>query len=520
MALPAEGPEAELALLDYWTDLAHSERDRVWGVVGALAGLLVRFGERSSRAFAVVAEAECAMPRPLNGQSRSLLMAAHADSWTLALDRGPDVDADAWRARLTEVLEAHWSVGYLEDPGDAVRRLAVAWQLDAARLEPVGTAFEAAAAGESRGSEPLGWLDRELREALQSRPADSRRPRHERSDATSVVRADAEPRVVRGRRGRLFLGHDSHDSHRQILGERRLTPSELDAWDHGTARRLSWLAADGCRFVHLIGPAPQVVHADDLPEPLAPSPARPALQLIERLGVGAPVLYPLDALRSVRACHAPFSLTDSHWNDLGAYIAYEAVLRHLDGLDLRSVGRAEVAFHDTMYEGDLGSKLQPARASIFLRARLDRPRARIAADNRVRNHGRQVAFECPAAPPTTCVVFGDSWAYPMMLFLAETFRRTVFRHRVNVVDRALVAQERPDVVLVVMTERFCDTPPDDERPADFDQLVAKRTRKGDLVPAQAPGQRYEYLYSLALDRQLPNRDAMRLNAAVAVEEHG
>ena len=149
-------------------------------------------------------------------------------------------------------------------------------------------------------------------------------------------------------------------------------------------------------------------------------------------------------------------------------------------------------------------------ASIFLRARLLVPRARVVEDNRVRNHGRRVVYECAEAPPTTCVVFGDSWAYPMMLFLAETFRRTVFQHRVNVVDRRPVEDERPDLVLVVLTERFCDAVPDDARAVDFDQLAAAKTRKGHLVPLQQSGQRYEFLYSLALDRQLPDRPGVRL----------
>ena len=520
--LPAEGPEAELALLDYWTDLPATERERVWGVFGALAGALARFGDRPSRAFAVVADTESAPARPFNGQTRSLLMAAHADSWMLALDCGPDVDADLWRARLKAVLGAGWSVGCLEKPGEAARRLARAFEFDAAVMERMAPAFEAAAAAPAPASVPRGWLDRELRAAVQSVALHSEPRCHGdgRASRDAFPADDPEPRVVRGCRGRLFLGHDSHDSHRQIVGERPLTANDLDAWEHGTARRLAALTADGCRFVHLIGPAPQVVHADDLPEPQSPSHARPVRQLLERLGTGAPLLYPLDELRAAHAVHAPFSLTDSHWNDLGAYVAYEAVLRRLPGLEIRPVERGDVAFHQTVYAGDLGSKLQPERASIFLRARLDRPRARLVADNRVRNHGRQVAYECVAAPPTTCVVFGDSWAYPMMLFFAETFRRTVFRHRVNVVDRGLVEQERPDVVLVVMTERFCDTAPNDDHAADFDQLVAKRIRRGDLVPAQKPGQRYEYLYSLALDRQLPEREALRLGVSAVPGPRG
>jgi hypothetical protein len=181
-----------------------------------------------------------------------------------------------------------------------------------------------------------------------------------------------------------------------------------------------------------------------------------------------------------------------------------------EGVPARRVARTEVSFQETCSTGDLGNKLRPQRASIFLRARLDQPRARLLEDNLVRNHGRRAVFECEAAPPGTCHVFGDSWAYPMMLFLAESFRRVVFYHRVNVIDRFPVQRERPAVVLMVLTERFCAALPDPPDTMGFDRVVRKRTRGGDLVPAALPNQRHSFLFSLALDRGLPAGPGFRL----------
>jgi hypothetical protein len=317
--------------------------------------------------------------------------------------------------------------------------------------------------------------------------------------------------VLRGRNGRLFLATDSYDSHRQIVGEKPLSAGTLDAWERGMTTRIEEMRASGIGLVQLIGPAPQVVHADDLPDGISPSPQRPAMQILQRLKSNAP-LYPVDALTGVRRFREPFSKTDSHWNDLGCYVAYEAIMDALgDALPARRVTRGGVSFQDTCYTGDLGSKLHPQRASIFLRARLDRPRARLVEDNRVRNHGRRAVFTCEAAPPGTCIVFGDSWVYPMMLFLAESFRRVVFFHRVNLVDRAPLREERPNVVLMVVTERFCSALPDDPEAQPFERVVRKKTRHNDLVPADVPpDQRYPFLYSLSPDRRLPDRPGFRL----------
>jgi hypothetical protein len=506
--LGAEGPGAEIALLDYWTDLSEAERSCVWAVTGALAGALVRFRNEPLLPFAFVGAGSAR--RPANAQSRSLLMAARADTWALALDGDVPADAAGWSESLSSVVSHVWRLGVA---GDVVSMLSSAREALALhgsggeRLPPLTLAIE-----EPPRPGP-GWLDEELHARLPVTCAGA--PRAEATlSAADPDPADAAERVLRGRHGRLFLVHDSHDSHRQMIGERPLDARELDAWAHGTSARYDRLRARGARFVHLIGPAPQVVHAADLPVGTTISAGRPVRQILERLErerIEAPMLYPLAALEAVRSAGDPFSLTDSHWNDLGAFVGYEAVLAQLgNDVPMRRVGRDEVSFQDTAYVGDLGGKLRPARASIFLRARLDRPQARVVEDNRVRNHGRRVVYECAAAPAGTCLVFGDSWAYPMMLFLAETFRRCVFFHRVNVIDRRPIEQERPDVVLVVLTERFCTAVPGDEGAADFDALAAKKIRKGDVVPESAAGERHSFLFSLALDRGLAAGPGLRL----------
>ncbi|HEY2945677.1 MAG TPA: hypothetical protein VGN09_24810 [Vicinamibacteria bacterium] len=509
--LGPEGAEAERALLDYWAELPPSERSRVWAVTGALAGALLRFEDRRpSLAFAVIGSPGLAEGRPPNAQARSLLMAAHPDTWTLALDSGPEVDAGLWRCRLSAVVSQRWGLGLLEDPA------AYAAFLKWLRLDsPAASGFQARI--ESPQQHPVrdaDWLDAELYESCAS-PKKQRPTRMSAEPQLDAIAASAlESKVLRGKAGRLFLAHDSYESHRQIIGERPLSSDELDAWERGTAARMADLGPLGSRLVHLIGPAPQVVHPDELPDSMAVSSARPALQVLERLGAMRPrpeVLYPLAELVEVRKIHDPFSKTDSHWNDLGAYIAYEAVMDQLgDGVPARRVARTEVSFQETCYTGDLGGKLRPQRASIFLRARLDHPRARVVEDNLVRNHGRRAVFECEAAPPGTCHVFGDSWAYAMMLFLAESFRRVVFYHRVNVVDRSPVERERPEVVLMVLTERFCAALPDPPDTPPFERVVKKKVRGGDLVPAAPPNQRHAFLFSLALDRGLPAGPGFRL----------
>jgi hypothetical protein len=99
----------------------------------------------------------------------------------------------------------------------------------------------------------------------------------------------------------------------------------------------------------------------------------------------------------------------------------------------------------------------------------------------------------------------------MLLYLAESFRRVVFLHRVNVIDRRPIQQEHPDVVLMVLTERFCTALPNDDGAPNFEDVVARKLRAGDLIPsAPPPKQRHPFLFSLQLDRGLPSDSGFRL----------
>lgn len=462
------GPEAETALIDAWRELG-PRAEHVWCAVGALAGVLLRVVSGPVTPVVHFGPSSDLLDDP-NPRSRALLASAWPDSWSVALSAQPPVDAETWRKRLHATLDLGWRV---------------AWTLDA-------------------GSRARGWLDDELT---------ARQPRHGSGGAPAHVTlpgpapaADDSSKVLHGRHGRLFLAKDTHDSHQQIVGNRPLTASELDAWERGTAERQARMAARGATFIQLLCPASQAVHAADLPAGTTLSPERPAMQLLRRLRPLSPPawLYPLDELQRTAAIRDPFSTTDSHWNDLGAYIAYEHVMDQLnDAVAVRRVPRSGVSFHDTCFTGDLGEKVTPARASRFLRARVAGAYARLLTDNRVRNHGRQGEFACDAAPPSRCVVFGDSCAYPMLLFLAESFGRVVFRHRVNVVDDDLVDAERPDVVLVVLTERFAAALPDDRKARPFAVEVARKHKANALLPLPAPGEQPSLTFSIDPHREFP-----------------
>jgi alginate O-acetyltransferase complex protein AlgJ len=556
--LPAHELSAEHRLLDLWSDLPERERARVTCVIGRSASHLLRFEDRPATAFAFLGRPSASRAAPPNAQARALLAATHPDTWMLALDTGPQVDADRWRHRLATVAAEGWVLAVTELPLPGFELLKLELGIGHA-LKPKAMFSVRPATrptGQDEHEQLMDWLDAELYartlesfedgailderepwpETVWRRARDASvgrrlrrvegelRRRGPASLATSTwlqssdsaqAEAGLEPKVLRGKDGWLFLANDSTNSMEQITGERTLSRQELDSWERGMRERLDLSESLGAGFAMLLGPSPQVVHEELLPEGIRIAQERPAVQALRRLESmerKPTMLYPLPQLRSAYPTIPAFSKTDSHWNDLGAFLAYEALMTAVgDVVESRRVGRDSLWLHETVYIGDLGSKLRPERASIFLRASFDEASARLVEDNTVRNHGRFAAYECPAAPPTSCVLFGDSWAYALLPLLAESFRRLTFYHRVNVVDAKPMHQERPDLVLVVLNERFLTVVPEDAAAVPFEQVVAKKLAGGHVVPPVGrPKTRADYLHSVRIDRDLPRDQGFRL----------
>jgi len=89
------------------------------------------------------------------------------------------------------------------------------------------------------------------------------------------------------------------------------------------------------------------------------------------------------------------------------------------------------------------------------------PEARLLYDNCIDNTGSVAVTECPEAPPTVCLLLGDSYSYSMLRFLSESFGRLVTAHSACL-DPRLLRDVEPDVVVSLTAERFLTEVPDDD----------------------------------------------------------
>lgn len=259
----------------------------------------------------------------------------------------------------------------------------------------------------------------------------------------------SRPPVVEGAGGRLFLS---------LADELYDRPWTDEAWLEAQwaepLRRLSAAAREvGARFVTLVPPDAHGVHPAALPEGAAF--ARPSIgeRFGERFETTTAVLHPLDALRGARGPVDPYRATDSHWSAAGAYVAYRELMARIEGTGARVLQPEDFTYAWEEAAGDLGAAVEPPRRVPTLRPVLRERRSRVMLDRfNHRRHALKV-FEVddPALP--SAVVFRDSFATELAPFLAESFRRCVLVGAEALAFPELIADERPDVVILERGER-------------------------------------------------------------------
>jgi alginate O-acetyltransferase complex protein AlgJ len=296
----------------------------------------------------------------------------------------------------------------------------------------------------------------------------------------------ADGKVVEGRGGRLFLANDDNHAFEQYTGERLLEDWKLEFWGKVLAARSRSLRSLGIQYVFLVAPDSHPVHPDLLPPGVKAAPERPVDQLmgyVDRHRIPVPFVYPLEELRAEqRRGRTVYPDTDSHWNDFGGFVAYESVMDRIERVvPVRRVTEPEVIFYDVVVEGDLGFKLDPVRSSAYATAAIRHPSARLLEDNRIEGKGGLVVTECPAAPPVTCVLFGDSYTYALLKYLSESFRRLVFAHT-PWIDAGLIDRERPAMVLSLMVERHLVGVPNDAEGETLEESAARKVKQSRFRP--------------------------------------
>ena len=288
--------------------------------------------------------------------------------------------------------------------------------------------------------------------------------------------------VIVGRDGWLFYGGGRMiDNHR---GTSLFSTNDLRAWQELLEARRDWLARRGIRYLFVVAPNKESIYPEQLPEWLAtPGSTRKLDQFIAHMRAHSTVevLDLRPALLEAKRAGRVYLLTDSHWNALGTFAGYQAVVRAirrqwpgLEPLPLEAFGQS---IEDTD-GGDLADMLGQER-TLKERGviRLD-PKPPLqplevlddtALDPGSVTRERRLRFTEQPGQRHRVMLFRDSFASAWQKLLGRNFSRVLYVWQQHW-SAALVERELPDMVVDEMLERY------------FNERDPRELRREDALP--------------------------------------
>jgi hypothetical protein len=284
---------------------------------------------------------------------------------------------------------------------------------------------------------------------------------------TGLLGVSSSPQVVLGKEGWLFYaGEQTIECYRCV---KPYTGDQLDRMQHLLEEERDWLARRGIRYLVVIVPNNPALYPENLPDwATRVGPESRLDQLMRRMDAESTVKI-LDlrpALLEAKQRRRVSCRTDTHWNDYGAFIGYQAIMEKVsawfpNARPLR-LEDFDVATR-TRDGGDLARMIeaqhQRGEESIELAPHAPRQAVLRVAQTAGRVKGQLglapgiIVGEVRQAGLPRAVMFRDSSAIALIPFLSEHFSRIayVWDKRFH---RQIIENEKPDVVIREFTERF------------------------------------------------------------------
>ena len=253
----------------------------------------------------------------------------------------------------------------------------------------------------------------------------------------------ASRQVLEGKDGWLFYKTKSDgDPLADYEGTNHLPDRKLDEIYEVLTQVKDSLAARGIRLVILIPPNKEQIYANRMPDSVPKVEARSRVDLLveylEHRG-GLEIVYPKEEMLALRDRFQLYYAHDTHWNQLGAWIALQQMLEKLHG-------RRE-HLEDRRIEAVPATKRELADL-IHMAWRFDDDlEYRVLEDARANG---------PA--PESLVLIGDSFQEALEPLLRQEFSSVLVVHRDNAAAR-LTAADHPDIVVLEWVERYVDLIP-------------------------------------------------------------
>jgi alginate O-acetyltransferase complex protein AlgJ len=278
------------------------------------------------------------------------------------------------------------------------------------------------------------------------------------------LRTSPSDTVIAGTDGWLFYGDDG--GLQDYVQTEPFDEASMEAWRETLERTRDWLDARGIKYLVVFAPDKQMIYPEYMPASLGRlSPKYRVDRLIEYLRRHS-TLDPLDlrpAVRSAKSSELLYDRYDTHWNDRGGLVGYQAIMERLQRWfpSMRPLTRDDFVESAAAPSGDRTTMLglvdqgKIAMPGLVRRGGWSARVVEPATPDPYGEEGRLVS-EIPGSSLPRAVVFRDSFAGRLMPYLSEHFSRAVYLWE-NDFDPTVVEREHPDVVVQEFVARHLYT---------------------------------------------------------------
>jgi hypothetical protein len=276
-----------------------------------------------------------------------------------------------------------------------------------------------------------------------------------------ALHTSPSPSVIVGREGWLYYADDSALDDYQTA--QLFTTEDLETWRRQLTSDRDWLRSQGAALVFMVVPDKHVIYPEFLPSSihrLHREYRSDQLVAYLRAHSDLTIVDTRAALMARKPQERLYSTTDTHWNNRGAYVGYEALIEAAGRLVPGLAPLSRDAFTPVERDengGDLAAMLgldgMLREHVLDLMPRTPR-RARLVepADLHEGYDVARVVTEVADASLPRAVVFRDSFMSALVPFVSEHFSRAVYMWQ-NDIDREVVSREHPQLVVLEIVGR-------------------------------------------------------------------
>lgn len=272
--------------------------------------------------------------------------------------------------------------------------------------------------------------------------------------------------------GWMFLLGGSNNVREYWLDGKKISPKLLEEWLNVFIKRVEFFNKNGIKYLSIFAPEKLSIYKSKVPFSIDDENI-PSRQLFNYFkGKFDYEEYSLDLipyLRSQSVEYKTYHKTDSHWNFIGAFSAYQLIQFKLgEPLYYKALSMPRKHGWNVL---DLGGKLDPPLKENIFYYKTSQNVTRVFANDLVKfkerekpqdgrglHVGSYVVYKNRSALSSNVVlIFGDSFCeyrdHLVTGLMAETYSEVHFVWN-SCVDFSLVTKVKPDIVLTELAERF------------------------------------------------------------------